>query len=391
MRLFSRVGTALLLCGTAVAATAAGVSDHEIVLGTHIDLSGPAAPGMPMLRYGMQMRLDEANEAGGVNGRKFRLIVEDNGSQPQQAVRATQKLIRKDGVFAIVNPFGSGTNAAAVKIAIDAGVIYFAPWAAAAVLHKVAGNSPLLFTTTPDYDTTSASAVSWAAKNWGSKKVGLIYQEGPYGDLVKKGLKAGMDPHGLAIVAEAGYKAGDIDFSSHVARMKNANVDLLIVAGITREPITIMTEVKKLGWSTVKVLGMSPVRQVTVADLGKQAVEGMYAVGMNKVHYLDTETDPVVKKWADEYRKRFKIDPDGNAMSAYFFTDWFVQGVKAAGRDLDASKVVKELQRATFEDFVRFSKVSFKDNHLVPELIEIEQIKNGRWVALTNPFTGIVK
>ena len=139
-------------------ARAAGVTDKEIVLGTHLDLSGPVAAGMPALRFGMQLRIDEANEAGGVNGRKLRLIVEDNGSQPQMAVRATDKLIRSDEVFAIINPFGSGTNAAVVKRAVDAGVIYFAPWGASAVLRKIGGNSKYLFTTTPNYDTTMATA-----------------------------------------------------------------------------------------------------------------------------------------------------------------------------------------------------------------------------------------
>ena len=115
--------TAVTLQG---AAQASGVSDKEIVIGTHMDLSGPVAAGMPQLRNGTQMRFDELNEAGGVHGRRVRLIVEDNAGSPQQAVRAVDKLIRKDEVFAIVNPFGSGTNAAVVKRAVDEGVIYFA-------------------------------------------------------------------------------------------------------------------------------------------------------------------------------------------------------------------------------------------------------------------------
>jgi len=86
------LAAALLSMGLASGAQAAGVSDTEIVLGTHLDLSGPVAAGMPSIRNGMQMRLDEANDAGGVNGRKFRLVVEDNGSQPQMAVRAMDKL-----------------------------------------------------------------------------------------------------------------------------------------------------------------------------------------------------------------------------------------------------------------------------------------------------------
>ena len=118
---------------SAAMANGAGVTDTEILVGTHLDLSGPTAAGMPQIRNGMQMRLDEANDAGGVNGRKFRLIVEDNGLQPAQAVRAVQKLTRKDEVFAIINSFGSGPNAAAVKTAVEAGTVYFAPWGASAI------------------------------------------------------------------------------------------------------------------------------------------------------------------------------------------------------------------------------------------------------------------
>src|SRR4051812_29275475 len=121
------LGTAMALA-LAASAQAASVKDNEIVVGTHLDLSGPVAAGMPQLRNGMQMRLDEANDKGGVHGRKFKFVVEDNASQPQVAVRATEKLVNSDGVFAILNPFGSGTNAAAVKRAVDGGVIYFSPW-----------------------------------------------------------------------------------------------------------------------------------------------------------------------------------------------------------------------------------------------------------------------
>ena len=150
-------------CALALApAWAAGVSDTEIVIGTHLDLSGPTAAGMPMLRNAMQMRIDEANAAG-IHGRRLRLITEDNASQPQQAVRAVQKLVKSDGVFAIVNSFGSGPNAATAKMATDAGVVLFAPWAAAGVMHKITGNSPLLFTTVQNYDTTTAAGLGCMA------------------------------------------------------------------------------------------------------------------------------------------------------------------------------------------------------------------------------------
>ena len=77
-RLLQLGSAAMLSLAVAAGAQARGVTDKEIVLGTHLDLSGPVAAGMPHIRNGMQMRIDEVNEAGGINGRKIRLVVEDN-------------------------------------------------------------------------------------------------------------------------------------------------------------------------------------------------------------------------------------------------------------------------------------------------------------------------
>ena len=78
----------LAALGLYAPAQAAGVTDTEIIIGTDLDLSGPASANQALMRDGTQMRFDEANEAGGINGRKIKFIVEDNGSQPQMAVRA---------------------------------------------------------------------------------------------------------------------------------------------------------------------------------------------------------------------------------------------------------------------------------------------------------------
>lgn len=376
---------ALLALGSA---QAAGVSDTEIVIGSHLDLSGPTAAGMPMLRNAMQMRIDEAN-AKGIHGRKIRLITEDNGSQPQMAVRAVQKLIRSDNVFAIVNSFGSGPNAATVKAATDAGVVVFAPWAASAIVQKVSGNSPLLFTTVQNYDTTTATGLGWAIKNWGVKRVGVIYQEGPFGDLIRAGVNAALKDAGQTVAAEAAYKVGDIDFSSQVARMKAANVDLILAGTVVRETVGVMAEVKKLNWTDVKVVTGLPGRSSIVARLGKEAVEGLYGLGGWKLHEADT-SDAAAKKFLTDYKTRFGHDADENAANAYSYTSWFIAGLEAAGRNLTAESFAKAMQGVKHQDFTTFSNQGWANNHVTPELVSIDQVKGGKWVQIAPP-TGAGK
>ncbi len=384
-RLKNTLLAALLAAGIAGGAQAAGVSATEIVLGTHLDLSGPVAAGMPSLRNGMQMRLDEANDAGGVNGRKFRLVVEDNGFQPQMAVRAVDKLIRKDEVFAIVNAFGSGTNAAVVKRAVDEGVIYFGPWGASSAFRKEANNSQLLFTTTPYYDAIMTTGVTWMLDTYKPKKVGYIYQEGLLGAQMGDGIKKALTAKGMALASEAGYKPGDIDFSSQVARMKAADVDLIVIATITRETIGVMAEVKKLGWTNVKVITGNPGRTGIVLQLGKDNVEGLYGVGTWKL-FTPTSGPDAVKKWFADYKKKYTNEPDENALLSYAYTDIFVKAVQGAGRDLTADKVVKYLQTNSFEHPIFYEKQTFKGNHQGPEFVEVDQVKAGAWTPLTKPM-----
>src|SRR5438045_8807872 len=67
-----------------------GISATEIVIGTHQDLSGPIKGWGVPVSNGMKMAVEEINAAGGINGRKLRLVSEDSGYAPQGAGRATQ-------------------------------------------------------------------------------------------------------------------------------------------------------------------------------------------------------------------------------------------------------------------------------------------------------------
>jgi ABC-type branched-subunit amino acid transport system substrate-binding protein len=390
--IWSTIRTSMALTALACsAAMAAGVTDKEIVIGTHIDLSGPAAATTAPIRYGMQMRFDEQNEAGGVHGRKIRLVVEDNTGQPQAAVRAAQKLLRRDEVFAMVNTFGTATNAAVSKMTTDAGVLVFAPWADAGTMRSSSGNSPLMFTTTQDYDTTTSFAVSWAIRNWNVKKIGVIYVEGPMGEKTRHGVKAGLVGD-AQVVAEAGFKPGDLDFSSQVARMRAADVDLLMVAGILREPVGISAEVKKLGWNNVRIMTGLPGQSVSVPRVGKEPVEGLYSVSAwVPMDSSAPDLNPVVRDRMEQYRRRFNQAPD-DMMLPYAYADWFVKALAAAGRDLTTERVAAELKQMTFNDMAFWGPSRMdRDNHLRPESIRITQIQKGRWVPVSPVLTAVTR
>ena len=104
------VAAALAVAATAAQAQTRGVTSSEITLGMHTDLSGVAATYGVSSSNAVKMRFEEANEAGGINGRKLKLIIEDQAYQVPKAVQACNKLINRDKVFAFVAPLGTPTE-----------------------------------------------------------------------------------------------------------------------------------------------------------------------------------------------------------------------------------------------------------------------------------------
>ena len=93
-----------------------GVTDDEIVIGTHQDLSGPIAGWGIYVKMGMEMAVKEINAAGGIYGRKIRLVVEDSAYNPAQAIMVTNKMINRDKVFMFIGNMGSPTAGATKPI-----------------------------------------------------------------------------------------------------------------------------------------------------------------------------------------------------------------------------------------------------------------------------------
>src|SRR5215467_101962 len=122
---------ALALVEAQASAETRGVTNTEIVLGMHTDLSGVAATYGVSSSNAVKMRFEEINDAGGINGRKLKVIIEDQGYQVPKAVQACSKLIIRDNVFAFVAPLGTPMNNACFKDQFAAGVPNLFPLSAA--------------------------------------------------------------------------------------------------------------------------------------------------------------------------------------------------------------------------------------------------------------------
>ncbi|UPJ79889.1 ABC transporter substrate-binding protein [Bradyrhizobium sp. 183] len=381
-------GAVVLTCLPAAAQTKVtneGISASEIVIGTHQDLSGPIKGWGVPVSNGMKMAVEEINAAGGVQGRKIRLVVEDSGYDPKKAVLASQKLIERDKIFAMVGPMGSPTVLAAQDILLDSGVLQLFPLTAAEFTFKFDPAKPqerLKFNNLLPYVESTRAALKYMMEWKNFKKPCIMHQDDEYGKNVLDGFNQQLTAMKVQPASITSYKRGASDFSAQIAKMKSDSCDLVVLGAVLREPIGAMTEAKKLGWE-VTFLGATPTNVMEVPMLGKEAVEGLYAASGFEIPYEDTAKGKV-KDWLVNYKKMFSTDANTQAIIGYNAVMTFAFYANKAGKDLTGQKMLDALESGDkFLDIFNSPPTKFsKTDHLANTITQVQQVKGGRWVLV---------
>jgi branched-chain amino acid transport system substrate-binding protein len=362
-----------------------GISANEIVIGTHQDLSGPIKVWGVPVSNGMKMAVEEINAAGGINGRKLRMILEDNGYDPKKAVLASQKMVERDKIFAMIGPMGSPTVLAAQDVLFDAGVLQLFPLTAAEFTFKFDAAKPqerLKFNNLLPYVESTRAALKYMMDWKAFKKPCIMHQDDEYGKNVLDGFNQQLAAMKVQPASITSYKRGASDFSAQVAKMKSDGCDLVMLGTVIRETIGAMSEARKLGWD-VTFLGATPTNVLEVPTLGKDAVEGLYAASGFEIPYEDTAKGKV-KDWLVNYKKMFGTDANTQAIIGYNAVETFAFYAEKAGKDLTGQKMLDSLESGEkFNDIFSSPPTKFsKTDHLANTITQVQQIQHGRWVLV---------
>src|SRR4029077_443663 len=344
----------------------------------------------------MKMAVEEINASGGIHGRKIKLILEDSGYDPKRAVLASQKLIERDKIFAMVGPMGSPTVLAAQDILFDAGVLQLFPLTAAEFTFRFDPSKPqerLKFNNLLPYVESTRAALKYMVELKNPKKPCILHQDDEYGKNVLDGFTQQLEAMKLRRASVTSYKRGASDFSAQVAKMKSDGCDLVVLGTVIRETIGAMNEAKKLGWD-VTFLGASPTNVLEVPTLGKEAVEGHYAAALFEIPYEDTAKGKV-KDWLANYKKMFGTDANTQAIIGYNAVMTFAFYANKAGKDLNGQKMLDSLESGDkFLDIFDSPPTKFsKTDHLASTITQVHQIQKGRWVLMKDGlmFCGVAE
>ena len=359
-----------------------GVSKTEIVIGTIQDMSGPLASYGKQAKFGMQLRIDEVNEQGGVHGRKLKLLLEDSGYDPKKAVLGAQKLVNQDKIFIMAGHVGTAQNNAAMPIQFEKNVINFLPITAARDMYEPFHKLKYSFAVT--YYDQIRTALPKLVKDKNAKKVCTIYQDDDFGLEVLKGAEAGLKTISMELVEKTSFKRGATDFSSQVAKMKAVGCELVVLGTIIRETIGTIGESRKTGFNPT-FLSANAAYTDLIPKLGGKAMDGLYATMTVQHPYLDESSQPI-RFWANKYKTKFNEDPGTVSIYGYQIVDIFIRAAQKAGPNLTTDSFIKAMDTLTVPpDIFGSAAMAFTaTQRLGTDASRVSTIQDGRWRVISD-------
>src|SRR4026207_1817732 len=216
-----------------------------IQIGYFGDLTGPTFNFGQSAINGVLMAASELNQAGGINGRKIDVMIEDDKGSPEEAARLAAKLIDQDKVVAIIAGGTSGNSRAAAPKAQASHVPLISP----------SSTDPAV-TQTGDYifracfvDTFQGEVMARFAMNTiKAQKAAILFDiNSPYGRGLTEFFETSFHKLGGEIVTKQSSTQGDSDFKGQLSSIKAAEPDVIYIPGYYLEVALIAKQARALG------------------------------------------------------------------------------------------------------------------------------------------------
>ena len=319
----------------AVVTPRAGAQD--IPVGEYASLTGSEATFGLNSDNGVQLAAEEINQAGGVLGRKIKLIVEDDQSKPGQPSAAVKKLIDSDKVVAVIGEIASSRSLEAGPICQAAKIPMVSP-----------GSTNPTVTQTGDYvfrvcfiDPFQGTVMAkFALDTLKAKKVAILSDvTSDYSTGLSQYFTEYYKGHGGQIVIERSYSGGgkDKDFRAQLTAIKSAQPDAIFVPGYYTEAGLIAKQARILGIK-VPLLGGDGWDSPKLAEIAGTSLDGSYF----STHFSPADKSPKVQGFVTKYQAKFKALPDGMAPLGYDAMMILADAIKRAGTT-DGDKVREAL------------------------------------------------
>ena len=359
------LGSVFAGCGNDKAAS------DEIKVGVNIEMTGNQANYGNAGLEGIRLAIKEANEAGGINGKKITLVEADSKSEAAEAVNAATKLISDDKVQVILGPAVTANVIAESQVATDnkVPVIGFAATNPDVTVEN-GQVKPFIFRSCfidPQQGTVMAK---FATKELKAKTaVMYIDSSSDYSKSLGKVFKETFEAAGGKVLMEESFLAKDQDFKAALTKLKTANADVIFVPAYYEEVGKIVKQARELG-ITCPLLGTDGWDDTKVVDIaGADALNNTYF----STHY--SEKDETVQGFLQAFEAEYGHKPNVFAALGYDAGKMIIDAIKRAGSD-DPKAIAKALAE-TKDLQVGTGKITMDKNHNPIKDAVILEMKNG--------------
>ena len=300
-------------------------SGDTIKLGGVFPLTGDVPALGAAMQNGAKLAIKEINDGGGVLGKKLELISEDDQNQAATAPNAITKLITQDKVSAVVGTFASKCSIPMAAVAKDSKVVMITPGSTNEKVTTEGGD--YVFRACFIDPLQGQVGAKFAAENLKAKKVAMLYDIGnDYCVGISKEFKKNFESLGGTIAYEKTYNAGESDFKAFLTEIKELNVDVLYLPDNYSTVGLIAKQAREIGIKA-PFLGSDSWSDPGLVKVGGDAIEGAYFTD-----HLSLKSDnPAIKKFVDNYKKEYNIDPSAFSVLSYDSVYILAEAIKKAG------------------------------------------------------------
>ena len=323
------IGSMMLFggCGGGDQPASSGGGGDEIIVGSNFELTGNQAAYGSNSNNGLKLALKEANDAGGINGKKFKIVETDTKSEAAESVNAATKLISDDMAQVIVGPAVTANVIAESQVATENKIPVIAPDATNPdVTVENGAVKPYIFRSC-FIDPQQGTVMAQFAKDNLNAQTAVLYLDSSsdYSKSLGKVFKEKFEADGGQVLMEESFFAKDQDFKSTLTKIQNANADVIFVPAYYEEVGKIVKQARELGITTA-MLGTDGWDDPKVIDIaGADSLNNTFFC----THYFDKDAE--VQPFIEAYRKEYGNDPNVFAALGYDAGKMLIDAVERGG------------------------------------------------------------
>jgi len=322
------------------------------------------------IKEGLLLAVDEINAAGGVDGAEINVVIYDDQADPSIAAVVVRRALFDDKVIAVFGPNMSSAVLGVHTLAQQSKIPMLVGATSPSFRYTNVGND-YLFRLRADDGVKVAQQVKYAVEVLNIKNPGVIYGSTDYCTAALEVAKAEFDKYGIEIVAAEQMREGDKDATGQILSLKRAGFDGLI--GLTHEPeAAVVVKLMRQLQIDVPIIGFSAWGVPAFTDLAGAAAVDVYSVqGFNPA-----DTDPVVVKFVDDYKKKWKREPSDPSQCYYDGIYLIAEAIKLAGTT-DGVKLAEVLTELTYTGVQ--GPLKCDEHHNFTDVCYISQFDGSTW------------